>query len=125
MVCLLVSLILKMLIRSETVANLPAEIAHLLEEIQAKDRTVQECRSNINSRDSCLQKFLKVNGAGKLNPKEEAYAKSISASFDKAQAVQEEKVALSDKAAHLVRNHPRLREYSTICTDKKNSSTDK
>lgn len=114
-----------MLIRLEIVANLPAEIAHLLEEIQAKDRIVQECRSNINSRDGCLQKFLKANGAGKSNPKEEAYAKSISASFDKAQAVQEEKVALSDKAAHLVRNHPHFRDYSTICTNTNNSSTDK
>lgn len=114
-----------MLILLESVANLPAEIAHLLEEIQAKDRVVQEYRSNINSRDSCLQKFVKVNGAGKPIPKEEAYAKSISASFDKAQTVQEEKVALSEKAAQLVRNYPRLRDYHTICTDLNISSTDK
>lgn len=114
-----------MLILLETVANLPAEIAHLLEEIQAKDRIVQECRSNINSRDSCLQKFVKANGAGKPNPKEEAYGKIISANFDKAQTVQEEKVSLSDKAAHLVCNYPHLRGCFTVCTDMNNSSTDK
>ncbi len=95
-----------MLSLSKIVANLPAEIAHLLEEIQAKDRIIQECRNMVNSRDSCLQKFVKFNGAGKANPKEEAYAKNIIVSFEKAQIVQDEKVALSDKAAYLVTNPP-------------------
>lgn len=85
------------------VANLPAEIAHLLEEIQAKDRTIQECRNTVHSRDSSIQKFIKVNGHGQVNPKEEAYAKNILASFDRAQTIQEEKVSLSEKAANLVR----------------------
>ena len=84
-------------------ANLPAEIAHLLEEIQAKDRSIQECRNTVHSRDSSIQKFIKVNGHGQVNPKEEAYAKNILASFDRAQAIQEEKVSLSEKAASLVR----------------------
>ena len=84
------------------VANLPAEIAHLLEEIQAKDRVIQECRNTIIARDGSIQKFLKANGAGQPNPKEETYAKNIVANFDKAQIVQEEKVGLSEKAAHLV-----------------------
>ena len=83
-------------------ANLPAEIAHLLEEIQAKDRLVQECRNIIATRDSSIQKFLKLNGAGQPNPKEEGYCKNVMANFDKAQIVQEEKVGLSDKAALLV-----------------------
>ena len=83
-------------------ANLPAEIAHLLEEIQAKDRIVQECRTIIATRDSSIQKFLKLNGAGQPNPKEEGYCKNVMANFDKAQVVQEEKVGLSEKAALLV-----------------------
>lgn len=86
----------------KTVANLPAEIAHLLEEIQAKDRVVQECRNVIATRDSSIQKFLKLNGAGQPNPKEEGYCKNVMANFDKAQIVQEEKVGLSEKAALLV-----------------------
>ena len=83
-------------------ANLPAEIAHLLEEIQAKDRVVQECRNTIATRDSSIQKFLKLNGAGQANPKEEGYCKIVMDSYDKAQLVQEEKVGLSEKAALLV-----------------------
>lgn len=83
-------------------ANLPAEIAHLLEEIQAKDRVVQECRNVIATRDSSIQKFLKLNGAGQPNPKDEGYCKNVMANFDKAQVVQEEKVGLSEKAALLV-----------------------
>lgn len=85
-----------------TVANLPAEIAHLLEEIQAKDRVIQECRNVIATRDSSIQKFLKLSGAGQPNPKEEGYCKNVMANFDKAQIIQEEKVGLSEKAASLV-----------------------
>lgn len=87
-------------------ANLPAEIAHLLEEIQAKDRVVQECRNVIATRDGSIQKFLKLNGAGQPNPKEEGYCKNVMANFDKAQIVQEEKVGLSEKAALLVESSP-------------------
>lgn len=89
-------------------ANLPAEIAHLLEEIQAKDCIVQECRNTVNSHDSSIQKFIKLNGAGQVNPKEDVYCKDIISSFDKAQNVQEEKVCLSEKAAHLVSLPPFL-----------------
>ena len=84
------------------VANLPAEIQHLLEEIQAKDRIVLECRNTIAARDNSIQKFLKMNGAGQANPKEEGYCRNAMVNFDKAQLIQEEKVGLSDKAAILV-----------------------
>ena len=74
----------------------------MLEEIQAKDRVVQECRSSVNTRDTSIQKFLKANGAGQANPKEDTYVKNVMANFDKAQIVQDEKVGLSEKAATLV-----------------------
>ena len=86
----------------QNVANLPAEIHHLLEEIQAKDRVMHECRSQIAGRDTSIQKFLKANGCAQANPKEEAYCKTVLSNFDKAQIVQEEKVGLSDKAATLL-----------------------
>jgi len=84
------------------VANLPAEIAHLLEEIQAKDQMIQECRNLINSRDTALQKHIRANGAITKHPKEEQYAKVILANYDKAQELQDQKVTLSQKAAFLV-----------------------
>ena len=84
------------------VANLPAEIAHLLEEIQAKDRVLQECRSVINTRDNSIQKFMKINGTNQPNPKEDPYSRTILANFDKAQIIQEEKVGLSAKVGVLV-----------------------
>ncbi|KAK4690880.1 hypothetical protein P7C71_g6009, partial [Lecanoromycetidae sp. Uapishka_2] len=90
----------------QDVANLPAEIQHLLEEIAAKDRVVEECKSQITSRDGSIQKFVKMNGAGQSNPKEEGYCKAVMAQYDKAQVIQEEKVGLSDKAALLHGNHP-------------------
>ena len=96
-----------------SVANLPAEIAHLLEEIQAKDRIVQECRSFVNARENSIQKFLKANGAGQANPKEETFVKNVLTSYDRAHAVQEEKVSLSEKAATLVSAVPSLLPSST------------
>lgn len=86
----------------QDVANLPAEIVHLLEEIEAKDRIIQECRNAVNSHDSSIQKFIKLNGAGQVNPKEDVYCKTIISNLNRAQTVQEEKVCLSEKAAHLL-----------------------
>ncbi len=77
-----------------------------MEEIHAKDRVVQECRTAVNVRDNSIQKFLKTNGAGQANPKEDVYSKAILSNFDKARAVQDEKVALSEKAALLVSPPP-------------------
>ncbi|KAL8644794.1 MAG: hypothetical protein Q9226_007589, partial [Calogaya cf. arnoldii] len=86
----------------QNVANLPAEIAHLLEEIQAKDHVVQECRSNAASRDASIQKFIRLNGAGQANPKDKPYTAAVLADYDKAQTYQEEKIALADRAALLL-----------------------
>ncbi len=83
-------------------ANLPAEIHHLLEEIQAKDQVLHECHNAIASRDNSIQKFIKLNGSHLVNPKEEAYAKTILQNYERAQTLQDEKVALSEKAAVLV-----------------------
>ncbi|EYE94967.1 putative PHD finger domain protein [Aspergillus ruber CBS 135680] len=84
------------------VANLPAEINHLMEEIQAKDKTIQDARTAINTRDGSLQKFIKLNGSLAPNPKEEQYGKVILQNFDKSQQLQEEKIQLSEKACVLL-----------------------
>jgi len=74
----------------------------LLEEVEAKDKVIQECRNVIHTRDSSIQKHLKVNGAGHAHPKDDAYTKSILSNFDKAMGIQDEKVALSEKASVIV-----------------------
>ena len=84
------------------VANLPAEIAHLMEEIQAKDKVIQECRSIVTARDNSIQKFIRANGSLASNPKEDAYNRVVLANFDRMQILQEEKVGLSEKATVLV-----------------------
>lgn len=83
-------------------ANLPAEITHLYEEVQAKDAQIHECRSIIAARDSNLQKFIKLNGSLVQNPKEEPYSKIILQNYERAQILQEEKIGLVEKAAALV-----------------------
>jgi hypothetical protein len=85
-----------------TVANLPAEITHLYEEMQAKDQQIQDLRAAIQQRDNSLQKFIKLNGSLVQNPKEEPYSKTILQNYERAQVLQEEKIGLSEKAAALV-----------------------
>ncbi|KAL4878290.1 inhibitor of growth proteins N-terminal histone-binding-domain-containing protein [Aspergillus karnatakaensis] len=84
------------------VANLPAEINHLMEEIQAKDKVIQDCRSVINSRDASIQKFIKANGSLTPNPKEEQYSKIILQNLDRSHQLQDEKIQLSEKACILL-----------------------
>lgn len=84
------------------VANLPAEINHLMEEIQAKDKIMQECRATINSRDGSIQKFIKMNGSLTPNPKEEQYSKTVLQNLDRCEALQSEKIHLSEKACVLL-----------------------
>ncbi|KAH7034295.1 inhibitor of growth proteins N-terminal histone-binding-domain-containing protein [Macrophomina phaseolina] len=87
------------------VANLPAEITHLYEEMQAKEQQIQACNNIIESRDGSLQKFVKLNGSLVKNPKEEPYNKLILQNYDKAQTLQDEKVHLAEKAAQLLDRH--------------------
>ncbi|KAL2831329.1 inhibitor of growth proteins N-terminal histone-binding-domain-containing protein [Aspergillus pseudoustus] len=84
------------------VANLPAEINHLMEEIQAKDKIIQECRATINQKDASIQKFIKLNGSLAPNPKEDPYSKSILQNLDRSQQLQDEKIQLSEKACILL-----------------------
>lgn len=95
----------------QNVANLPAEIQHLLEEIQAKDHIVQECRAQINTRDAAIQRWTKANGCADPSPKEEAQCKVVLSNFDQACAVQEEKMALSERAATLLDRQVRRLDF--------------
>ena len=87
------------------VANLPAEIAHLLEEIQAKDEIVQQCMNNVHQRQSSLEKHIKANGAKVKHPKEDQMSKAVKENFEKAQQLQDDKCALSVKANSLLERH--------------------
>lgn len=78
-------------------ANTPAEIVHLLEEIQAKDLQIQAFRDEINKRDAQLQKWVRLNGGHVLNPKEEAFSKTVNDCYDKCEILQAEKTGLSEK----------------------------
>jgi len=79
------------------VANLPAEIAHLLEEIKAKDELIVMLRDTVNLNDGQLQRHLKEKGLVK-NPKEVASCKVIFDNYTQMEKLQKEKIALSHKA---------------------------
>jgi inhibitor of growth protein 3 len=89
-------------------ANLPAEICHMMEEIQAKDREMQKCLSAINAKDGSLQKHLKLSGSLSVHPKEKEYSEAILRNYDLSQAIQDQKIALSDKACVLLDRQVKL-----------------
>ena len=86
----------------QDVANLPAEIAHLLEEIQAKDKTIEDCKKVIEKRDLSIQAHLKSQGMATAFPKDKTHVEHCMSQFDRAQTLQAEKVGLSEKANMLL-----------------------
>lgn len=83
-------------------ANLPAEISHMMEEIQAKDNELQKSQTSINTKDVNIQKHIKVNGVLQAHPKEGEYADSVKKHFELASNLQSQKVLLSEKACALL-----------------------
>lgn len=81
------------------VANIPAEVTHLMEEIQAKDLQIAAFKDEINKRDAQLQKWVRLNGGHVQNPKEEAFSKTISDCYDKCEVLQAAKCGLAEKAS--------------------------
>ena len=84
------------------VANLPAEISHMMEEIQAKEKEMQLYLSSINSKDAAIQKQIKLQGSMVPHPKEKEFSESILKNYDVCQEFQEQKIAMSDKACLLL-----------------------
>jgi inhibitor of growth protein 3 len=89
------------------VANLPEEIKHMQDEIAAKERQIQICMDVINSRDTSIQKWIRVNSSAVVNPKEEQMRKTVLENYDKVQILQEEKCALAQKTQQAMDRHIR------------------
>lgn len=89
----------------ENVANLPAELQHLYEEMNSKDKRIHQLRTNINQKDASIQRFLRANGTLVVYPKETAYTKSIHETFTEIKVVQDEKIQLAKKAQSLIDRH--------------------
>ncbi|OAG36569.1 hypothetical protein AYO21_09226 [Fonsecaea monophora] len=83
-------------------ANLPAEITHMMEEIQAKDKDLQKCLSIINQKDTNIQKHLRLNGVLAPHPKENEYVDLVKKNYEMCHGLQGQKVALSEKACTLL-----------------------
>ena len=79
-------------------ANTPAEITHLLEEIAAKDHQISSLREEISKRDSALQKWVRVNGSHQPHPKEASFSKIVEDCYDRCEILQAEKEGLAAKS---------------------------
>ncbi|RMZ86937.1 hypothetical protein DV736_g5840, partial [Chaetothyriales sp. CBS 134916] len=80
-------------------ANLPAEIMHMMDEIQAKDSELNKYQSAINSRDSQIQKIIKSNGVLEKHPKELEYSEQIKKNYEQITELQNQKIVLSERSA--------------------------
>jgi len=84
------------------VANLPAEIAHIYEELQAKDKLLKEQRDMLTARDNSLQKHIRQHGSLSEHPKEAQYVEQIRRLHRSIMELQDEKLVLCQKAVELV-----------------------
>jgi chromatin modification-related protein YNG2 len=85
--------------------NLPAELAHILEEIRDKDLKFYETRKRIQQRDNQIHKFIKANGSLAENPKEAPTYPKIRADFEKAMLLQQQKCDLSNTGLYIISRH--------------------
>ena len=83
-------------------ANLPLEVNHMMEEIQAKDKEMAKHSQVIATKDGSLQKHVKVNGSMTPHPKEAEYSQAVLKNLDHCDELQNQKIALSDKACILL-----------------------
>lgn len=83
-------------------ANLPAEISHMMEEIQAKDTEMQKHHTAINTKDANLQKNLKANGVLQAHPKETEYIDQVKKHYDAMANIQNQKVLLSERGCSIL-----------------------
>jgi inhibitor of growth protein 3 len=90
------------------VANLPAEIAFMQEEIAEKDRLMQQHLLIIAAEDSKIQKWIRANGSHNAHPKEADIRKIIRTNYDAAEIIQEEKIALAQKTQLVIDKHTRV-----------------
>lgn len=89
------------------VANLPAEIEFMQDEIAAKERQILDLMNVKNARDASLQKWIRLNGSHVPNPKEKDYSRVIRECFDKAMILQSEKLALAERTQEIYDRHLR------------------
>lgn len=90
-----------------TVSNLPAEIAHILEEIRDKDLKFYEIRKRIQQRDNQIHKFIRTNGSLAENPKEQSAYPKIRNDFERAAKLQNEKCDLAVLGLYAISKHLR------------------
>ncbi|KAG5365393.1 Chromatin modification-related protein [Yarrowia sp. C11] len=89
----------------QDLANLPSEVAHILEEVRDKDLKFYETRKRIQQRDNQIHKFIRANGSLADNPKEQAAYPKIRQDFQAAMELQDEKCTLAAQALALVAKH--------------------
>ncbi|RPA87609.1 hypothetical protein BJ508DRAFT_410368 [Ascobolus immersus RN42] len=87
-------------------ANLPAEIRHLFDEIQAKNIEYTEWSMKLEKRDVVLQNFVRATGGGhQEHPEEKKINDQIKHCFKQLMKIQDQKIALVEKAMKLLDTH--------------------
>ena len=75
---------------------MPAEIAHLLEEIETKDRIASESNETISKYDTSLQKHVRAYTCRVTHPKKELYEKIIRGEFTKQEHLRNDTCSLME-----------------------------
>jgi inhibitor of growth protein 3 len=92
---------------SNRASNLPTAIAFIQEEIEQKDRQMAECLAITNKNESAIQKWIRLNGSHVPNPNEDQLSRIALENYDRAQVLQEEKLALAQRTQQIMDKHTR------------------
>jgi inhibitor of growth protein 3 len=83
-------------------ANLGNEIAFMHEEIESKDKQLDQINKLIAQRDGAIQRWIKNSGSHEPYPKEELYRTQIRNYYEQADKIAAEKVTLAEKTRILM-----------------------
>ncbi|RKO99756.1 hypothetical protein CXG81DRAFT_14080, partial [Caulochytrium protostelioides] len=89
----------------QSIDNIPAELAHLLHELEEHDREFHQLRSQINQEDLSLRRLVKHSAILDGMPDGIALFDTVQRRYEDAMALADEKIQLAQKPLELIERH--------------------
>jgi len=87
---------------TQIIGNVPAEICHILEELEEKEKDIQKLLQKVEKENHRVQRFIKMNGSMMVDPQAEPNGKEVRRLYDDVERLQNEKCSLADRSTRLV-----------------------
>jgi len=100
---------------TQNIGNVPAELCHILEELEEKEKDIQKLLQKIEKENHRVQRFIKMNGSMMVDPQAEPNGKEIRRLYDDVERLQNEKCSLADRSTRLV-SHTKNMHFFHVLT---------